>query len=56
MKLYLVTQQQKVNKKTRVSKVVGFISVFGWESAGDKAARKYPELEDIQLHETKHIK
>lgn len=51
MKLYTVTQTQQVNKKHTRSKVVGFISVFGWESAEEKAARKYAGLENLQIHE-----
>lgn len=49
-KLFIVTQEQQVNKKTRKSKVIGFISVFGWESAEQKAAAKYP-WGGVSIHE-----
>lgn len=50
-KIYYVTEQRRLNKKRVESKVVGFVSVFGWESAEDKAAKKYPHNQDITLHE-----
>lgn len=51
MKTFIVTQSQQVNKRQIRSKVVGFVSVFGWESAEDKAAKKYAGLDNIQVHE-----
>lgn len=49
-RIYYVTESFRCKKRV-TSKVVGFVSVFGWESAEDKAARKYPHNQNISLHE-----
>lgn len=46
-KLFIVTKEVKPKK----SKVMGFVTVFGWESPQKKAEAKYPELGEIQIHE-----
>lgn len=50
-KIFFVTKATFVNKRTVKSKVVGFVSTFGWESAEAKAKAKYPGLSNFQLHE-----
>lgn len=51
MKIYFVTTTTRVNKKQIRSRIVGFVSTFGWESAEDKAAKKYPGMDNYQVHE-----
>lgn len=49
-KLFYVTTANRQGKHT-TSRVVGFVSTFGWESAETKAKRKYPNLDQFSLHE-----
>jgi hypothetical protein len=51
VKIYYVTTTREVNKKRRESRIIGFVSVFGWESAEKKAHCKYPTYEITGLHE-----
>lgn len=51
VKLYWVTSSERVDKKHTKSREIGFVSVFGWESAPDKAVKKYPGFGNYQLHE-----
>lgn len=51
MKTFLVTQAIPLSKKTSKSKVVGFITTFGWEKPEEKAGKKYPHLDRFQVHE-----
>lgn len=51
VKLFYVTSERKLNKRTSESRVVGFVSVFGWESAKKKAEAKYPGFAISGLHE-----
>lgn len=54
MKVYYVTNEQRMGKKQVVSKVVGFVSIFGWESqktAIEKASAKYPHMSNWSVHE-----
>lgn len=51
IKLFYVTQATRVSKKRVSSRVVGFVSTFGWEKPEDKAAKKYPQLENFDVHE-----
>ncbi len=50
-KLYWVTERVKLNKKQEKSRVVGFVSVFGWESAEKKAQAKFPGFDISGVHE-----
>ena len=47
---FWVTTTRKLNKKTEESRTIGFVSVFGWETAIKKAAQKYPGYQNLQLH------
>lgn len=51
-KLYFVTREITVNKGNVKSKVMGFVSVFGWEKPEVKAAAKYPGFNNIKVHES----
>ena len=48
---FWVTTTQKLNKRTERSQTIGFVSVFGWETAEKKARAKYPGHENLHLHE-----
>lgn len=49
-KLFWVTSAHKLNKKQQLSRVIGFVTVFGWESAEVKATRKYPGHDNYGVH------
>lgn len=48
-KVYYVTTP--ADKRGTKHNFKGFVSVFGWESAEEKAAKKYPHLKDVTLYE-----
>jgi hypothetical protein len=53
MKIYIVTTARRLSKQHSESRVVGFVSCFGWESqrkALEKAAYKYPGMGNWSVH------
>lgn len=54
-KVFLVSTNRKVSRNYIESKIVGFVTVFGWEKPVVKAAAKYPGLGNIQVHESTRL-
>lgn len=55
-RIFYVTTVNQFSKKQQRSSVVGFISLFGWESdkrAIEKAVAKYPNQDNWSVHESK---